>query len=88
MQLGIVSQETGDKLAEWLFNAGVAAGEVVQNCRDGMATLVAIGSDVYSAVAWIFEGNHPMKNWKSAAAGWKSRMEQYRNQGKQEEERR
>ena len=28
VQLGIVSQETGDKLAEWLFNAGVAAGEM------------------------------------------------------------
>lgn len=40
----------------------------------------------YESKGWKV-GNHPMKNWKSAAAGWKSRMEQYRNQGKQEEER-
>ena len=53
----------GNQAAEWLFNAGVAAGEMVQNFRDGMATLVAIGSDVYSAVAWIFEGKADNIDW-------------------------
>ena len=35
--------QTGDKLAEWLFNAGVAAGDFVQSFQDGMVILAAVG---------------------------------------------
>lgn len=34
VQMGIIGQETGDQLAEMLFNAGVAAGNVIQYFKD------------------------------------------------------
>ena len=61
VQLGIVSQETGDKLAEWLFNAGVAAGEMVQSIKTSVA-------DVWQSVQAFIAGDISLGGLASALA--------------------
>jgi tape measure domain-containing protein len=42
VEMGLVSQTTGDKMAEWLYNAGVAAGAAIQYFRDWAAYIYGL----------------------------------------------